>query len=100
MLINKEYELVHDAIKMKNLVNINRLENLLLNIYSYKITREEGKRKILKDELNYIKDAYNKIHPIKLNDVNDLIKEYIAPFINSWDQIKRYSVQYKCFYAI
>ena len=95
ILINKESELANYAIKMKNLININRLENLLLNIYSYKITREEGKRRKLKDELNYIKDTYNKIHPIKLNDGNDLIKEYIFPFINSWDQIKKNSVQYK-----
>ena len=96
ILINKETELTQDAINMKNLGNINNLVNLLLNIYSYKISREDGKKKILNDELTYIKDTYNEINPIKIDDEKTLIKDYIDPFINSWDKIKRKSVQYKC----
>ena len=95
ILINKD-ELIENAIKVKSLVNINNLVNLLLNIYSYKISREEGKKKILKDELTYIKDRYNEINPIKIDDEKTIIKEYINPFINSWDTIKSQSIQYKC----
>ena len=95
ILINKD-ELIENAIKVKSLVNINNLVNLLLNIYSYKISREEGKKKILNDELTYIKDRYNEINPIKIDDEKTIIKEYINPFINSWDTIKSQSIQYKC----
>ena len=96
ILINKEAELTEDAINVKSLVNINNLVNLLLNIYSYKISRDEGKKKILNDELTNIKDVYNEMNPIKIDDEKELIKEYIDPFISSWDKIKRKSVQYKC----
>ena len=96
ILINKESELTEDAINVKSLVNINKLVNLLLNIYSFKISRDEGKKKILNEELTYIKDTYNEMNSIKLDDENALIKEYIEPFISSWDKIKGKSVQYKC----
>ena len=96
ILINKEAELTKDAINMKSLVNINNLVNLLLNIYSFKISREEGKKKILNDELTYIKDTYNETNPIKIDSEKDLVVNYIDPFINSWDIIKSKSVQYKC----
>ena len=96
ILINKEAELTEDAMKVKSLVNINKLVNLLLNIYSYKISREDGKKKILNDELTYIKDTYNEMNPIKIDDEKSLVNEFIKPFIKSWDQIKGKSVQYKC----
>ena len=96
ILINKEAELTKDAINMKSLVNINNLVNLLLNIYSFKISREEGKKKILNDELTYIKDTYNETNPIKIDTEKDLINNYIDPFIKSWDVIKSKSIQYKC----
>lgn len=59
---------------MKNLGNINNLVNLLLNIYSYKISREDGKKKILNDELTCIKDTFNEINPIKIDNEKTLIK--------------------------
>ena len=96
ILINKETELTQDAINMKSLVNINKLVNLLLNIYSFKISREEGKKKILKDELEYIKNTYNEMNPIKIEKQETIIDSYINPFIKSWDKIKSKSVQYKC----
>ena len=37
LLINKDIEVTKNAIKMKNLISINKLTNLLLNIYSYKM---------------------------------------------------------------
>ena len=56
ILINRDSELTRNAINMKNLLDINNLENLLLNIYSFKISREDGKTKKLNDELVYIND--------------------------------------------
>ena len=48
ILINKDMEMAQNAINMKNLLNINNLVNLLLNIYSFKISREDAKKKYLK----------------------------------------------------
>jgi hypothetical protein len=45
ILINKDMEMAQNAINMKNLLNINNLVNLLLNIYSFKISREDAKKK-------------------------------------------------------
>jgi len=95
ILINKKDKLTQDAINMKNLVNINKFVNLLLNIYSYKISREDGKKNILKDELTNIKDTFNEMNPMRIND-EELINNYINPFIESWNKIKDKSVKYKC----
>ena len=95
ILINKESELTQNAINMKSLSDINNITNLLLHIYSFKISREDAKIKKLKDELTYIKDMYNEINPIKL-ETDQFIKKYIEPFIKSWDLIKKTSIQYKC----
>ena len=95
ILINKDMEMAQNAINMKNLLNINNLVNLLLNIYSFKISREDAKKKIFKDELTYINDLYNEINSIKL-DKDQFIKTYVEPFIKSWDSIKATSIQYKC----
>ena len=95
ILINKDMELTQNAINMKNLLNINNLENLLLNIYSFKISREDGKIKKLKDEIGYIDDLYNEFNAVKL-DKNEFEKQYISPFLKSWDSIKKTSIQYKC----
>ena len=95
IIINKDSELTNNANNMKNLVNINKLSNLLLNIYSYKISREDAKLKKLKNEISFILDNYNKISNAQINE-KIFYKEYIIPFINSWNQIKSKSVQYKC----
>ena len=96
ILLDKDLELTIDSINMKSLTNINKLANILLNIYSFKISREDGKSKKLDDELGSIMDIYNENNSIKIKDENNFKNEYIIPFIKSWDLIKRKSVQYKC----
>ena len=95
ILIDKESDLTIDSINMKSLVNINKLSNILLNIYSFKISREDCKKKKMSDELDNIIDIYNEKNPIKINEEN-FKNQYIVPFINSWDLIKKKSIQYKC----
>ena len=95
ILINKDEEILKNSINMANLININKLSNLLINFYSYKISREDAKSKKLKNELTFIIDSYNEINNEQINE-KDFIKEYIDPFIASWDKIKNKSVQYKC----
>ena len=98
ILIKKEEdeEDTINAINMKNLVNINKLANILLKIYSFKISRENAKNKTLKNELNYIIDIYNQMNPEKKITEEDFIDNYINPFIQSWEKIKKEAVQYKC----
>ena len=96
LLVKSDEDITKDAINMKNLDNINKLTNILINIYSYKISREDGKVKILEKELGNIIDTYNEMNPIKINNEEEFINDYVNPFIKSWDQIKRKSVQYKC----
>ncbi len=96
ILINKDENMSINLINMKYLININKLVNLLLNIYSNKITREEGKSKILKEELMYIISVYNKMIKKTIKNGQDFINNYINPFIESWNKIKNKSIQYKC----
>jgi hypothetical protein len=87
-LINPDSELIRNAKKMKYLKHINKLSNLLLNIYSYKITRESAKVKTLKEELINIINNFNEINNQKTWTEEAFIQEYISPFISSWEQIK------------
>ena len=96
ILINKESEVTKDAMNMKSLANINNLVNLLLNIYSFKISREDGKKKVLREELDNIIEKFNEMNPVNIEDEDAIIKRYINPFIESWDKIKEKSIQYKC----
>ena len=96
MLIKNDEDLTINAINMKSLENINKLANILLNIYSFKISRDDAKEKILKNELPKIIENYNEINPVKINDEEEFEKDYIEPFIKSWDLIKKKAVQYKC----
>ena len=96
ILINKNNGKTYNAINMKNLKNINKLSNLLSTIYSSKISREVAKKKLFKDEMQYIIKYYNEMNSVKIEDENQLIKEYINPFIESWNSIKYYAVQYEC----
>ena len=96
ILINKESELTKNAKKMKSLFAINKLTNLLLTIYSYKISREDSKLKKLDEEIPNIISIYNEMNTIKINDNEEFINDYINPFIQSWNEIKSKSVQYKC----
>ena len=67
----------------------------LEKINSFKISREEGKTKLLKDELTNIVEVYNEINPTKIKE-EEFINNYINPFIKSWDEIKKKAVQYNC----
>ena len=95
IIINKS-DILNNTIMIKNLKNINKLCNLLSLIYSYKISREDAQNKTLKDEIKNILNYYNEMNNDKIKDENEFIKEYIDPFIESWNNIKNQSVQYKC----
>ena len=94
-LINKDSDLTKNAMKMQSVTSLNELTNFLLNIYSYKITREEAKKIKLIDELPKIVQIYNELSrvPITEDEFNSI---YITRFLQSWDQIKTKAVQYKC----
>ena len=94
-LIKDKEDFTKDIINMKNLENINRLSNILLSIYSFKISREEGKSNSLKDKLDDILEKFNKTNRNRIKE-NDFIEKYINSFIKSWDLIKEKSIQYKC----
>ena len=96
ILVNKDLDITKDAKNMKSLESINKLENILLNTYSYKISREDGKNKIFEKEINNIIDKYNEINRSKEIDEKQFKEKYIDPFIENWDIIKSKSVQYKC----
>ena len=68
---NEEFRL------LQNLPKINKLSNKLLKKYSYKISREEGQNICL--------------YFSKKNE-----KEYLIPFIQSWNEIKKYCTRYLC----
>ena len=95
-LIKKEDDLTQNVLNMKSLSNINKLSNTLLNIYSYKISRDDWKNLKLKDQIDNIVEIYNEMNPIKIERPNIFTEEFIEPFIKSWDMIKSKSVQYKC----
>ena len=88
-------KMARNAIKMKSLININNLVNLILNIYSFKISRKDGRKKKLNEEMTYINYLYNEINSIKL-DIKQFEKTNIEPFIKSLDLIKKISIKYKC----
>jgi hypothetical protein len=69
---------------LKNIKNINPFINYMNNYYSYKITREEGKKKLIKDELKIINKDNNNIY--------DLFKK----FQKSWKNISKEAIKYKC----
>ena len=94
-LINRDLDLTKNAMNMKSLISLNKLSNLLLNIYSYKITRQEAKKVTLIEELPKIVQMYNEINHVQITE-NDFKAEYITNFLSSWDLIKSKSVQYKC----
>ena len=54
--------MTQNAIKIKSLNNLNKLSNMLLNIYSFNISREDAKKIIFKDELNNLLEKYKKIY--------------------------------------
>ena len=75
---NEDYSLI------QNVVNINKLVNLLYNKYNNKIERDKAKSKKLLECF----DQNDKIEDIK-NDI-------IIPYINSWNKIKHKCTNYLC----
>jgi hypothetical protein len=97
ILINKDSVLTKNAMNVKNVLSINKLTNLLLNIYSYKVSRDEAKKKKLNEEIAYIIEQFNNMGGnLIIDNADSFIGEYINPFIDSWNAIKKHSVQYKC----
>ena len=94
LLINEKNNLTENAILVNNLNNINKFANLLLNIYSFKISRDDAKTRKLSDELPFIMNSYNKIYNSSINDKKVFEDKYINPFINSWNQIKDKLLKY------
>ena len=88
ILIHRDEDLVKDAEKIKNLNPINNLSNILLNIYSFKIGRDEANTKIFKNEVHYIEEI--------LGENESLENKLINPFIQAWNNIKEKCTQYKC----
>ena len=98
LLIQKDQDLTKNTINLKNIQNINKLANLLINIYSYKISREDAKIYTLIQKLSEITILYNKMNENKdeyLED-NAFKKIFIDPFIESWNKIKDKCIKYKC----
>ena len=88
LLINKDEDIIKNVTKLKYLNPINNLSNILLGIYSYKISRDEAKTKILRNELKYIEEIFGQNESFENN--------FISPFIESWDKIKEKCTQYRC----
>ena len=95
ILINKGAESTKNAINMKSLININKLSNLLIKIYSYKISREDAKKRKFKNEIPFIIKTFNEMNNSQITK-EKFMEEYINPFIQSWELIKKEAFQYKC----
>ena len=101
LLVKKDQEITKDAINLENIKYLNKLGNILINIFSYKISRDEAKQVKLNEKLKDIYYLYNKIEA-KDNINNEIENEdkfkekYIEPFLQSWEKIKSKSIQYKC----
>ena len=97
LLIKKDQEITKDAINLKSIESLNKLGNILINIFSYKISREEAKIVKFNDKLPEIYNLYNKMDNLdEIKNEDDFKKKLIAPFLESWDNVKSKSIQYKC----
>ena len=94
-LIQKDEDLNKNIINMNCLNNINKLSNLLITKYDYKISREQAKKLILKNELTDILNYYNLIYGKNI-DKEEFRNNVIKPFILSCDLIKEKATKYKC----
>ena len=94
-LINRDSDLTKNAMNMQSLIGINKLSNLLLQIYSYKITRAEAKQLKLIDQIPKIVQMHNEMNINQINE-DEFNSIFLSDFISSWDIIKKKAVQYKC----
>ena len=83
-----KYPLLHqyllnnvDAKKMKYLPNFNEFTNYMVEYYSFKISRDDAKKRILKSEPIFNEQGFQ-------NKYNN--------FINCWNEIKGEATKYKC----
>ena len=96
ILVNRKTDFSKNIRKMKNLIHINKLSNLLIKIYSYKISREEAKKIKLKDVIKDIIEKINNNTNNKKMTKDKFIEEYVKPFLESWNNIKSDALQYMC----
>ena len=94
-LIEKDEDLYKNVIDINCLNNINKLSNLLISKYNYKISREQAKKLIFKNELKDILNYYNIIYGKNIN-IEEFQNNIIKPFILSCDLIKEKVTKYKC----
>ena len=80
-LINQLLQEIPGVKKLKCLPDFNDFTNYMIENYSFRISREEAKRRILKDE-EICK--------------NNIFKEKFKKFISSWKEIKVEAKKYKC----
>ena len=69
---------------LKELPKYNNFVNLMINKYSYKISRSEANTKKLNDE-----DIYK-------NNENNFRSKTLKDFLDAWNQTQKYNIQYKC----
>ena len=79
-LLNKILEDEENIKLLPNILNINKLVNILYKKYNNNITRDKAKRITLKDIVK------------QDNDIGNLIK----PFIEAWNEIKSKCTSYEC----
>ena len=96
LLIDKDSDITRDAINLQNLDPINKLSNILLQIYSFKLKREDAKKVTLKEKVTEISDKLSELYQEQSFNEVKFEKNYIKNFINSWNIIKNKAIQYKC----
>ena len=77
IISNEEFKLI------QNVTNINKLCNILLNKYSYKISRDDAKKLSL-------------FSSEEIGDKELFKKTYFEPYLSSWNKIKKYCTRYLC----
>ena len=96
LLLQKDEEMTKDTLNLKAIENLNKLGNILINIFSYKISREDAIKVTLSEKLEEITSLYSRIEQNENYKKEEFIKTFIEPFIQSWNKIKYKSIKYKC----
>ena len=77
LIRNEEYRLID------NILNINKLVDILYKKYNNKIEREQAKEKPI-------------LECFEQNEREEIINKVLKPYINSWDKIKSKCTRYLC----
>ena len=98
VLINSllNQDLINDIKKLNCLNSINNLTNILLKKYNSKISRENAKKILFRDEIKEITYFYNYTISENYLQISQFEKYFVKPFFDSWEIIKTESVRYKC----